>query len=254
MPRRSRKNSQSCYYHIIIQGINKEYIFEKEEYIKELQKIIINKLEESNVTILAYCIMNNHAHFLIYSEKSEYLSRYMQKVNTTYSQFYNKAKKRIGYVFRDRYRSQDIISNKHLYNCLRYIHNNPVKAGIVAKMKEYKYSSYIEFINNKERKIINENAIKLLFGEKEGFEEQFYYIHNKYCSEEDLIEVKEKDIEEVIEEIENKYNNKIEVLKQDKKILEEVIKEARRQTDIKIIELAERLDISKSKVWTYIKK
>lgn len=254
MPRIARKDSQSCYYHIMIQGINREYIFEKEEYIKEFQKIIIKKLEESKVIILAYCIMNNHAHFLIYSEKSEYLSKYMQKVNTSYSQFYNNAKKRVGYVFRDRYRSQEIMSSQQLYTCLRYIHNNPVKADIVKKMEDYKYSSYTEFINRSARKIINEDGIKLIFGTKKGFEEQFYYIHRQYCSEENLLEVKEKSIEEVIGKIESKYNKKIDILKENRKILEEIIKEAREQTDIKIVELARILDMSKSKVWTYTKK
>ena len=56
--------------------------------------------------------MGNDAHFLIYSEKSEYVSKYMQRVNTTYSQFYNRRNKRVGYVFRDRYCSQDILSKK----------------------------------------------------------------------------------------------------------------------------------------------
>ena len=149
MPRIARKNSQSCFYHVIVQGINKEYIFEKEEYIEKYKELIIKKLDESNVIILAYCIMNNHAHLLIFSEKSEYVGKYMQRLNTSYSQFYNKINNRVGYVFRNRYYSQDILTAQQLYNCLRYIHNNPVKAGITRTMKGYKYSSYNEFLGKK---------------------------------------------------------------------------------------------------------
>lgn len=129
----------------MVQGINKEYIFGKPKEAEKFKEIILRKLEQSNVIILAYCIMGNHAHILIYSEKSENISKYMQKVNTTYSQFYNKETRRVGYVFRDRYCSQDILNERQLYNCLRYIHNNPVKAKIVKCMEDYEYSSYKEY-------------------------------------------------------------------------------------------------------------
>ena len=115
MPRKSRKSSKSNFYHVIVQGINKNYIFEKREDKEKYRNLIKKKLEESNIVVLAYCIMGNHTHFLIYSEKSEYLSKYMQRLNTTYSQFYNRKNKRVGYVFKDRYNSQEILNIKHLY-------------------------------------------------------------------------------------------------------------------------------------------
>ena len=69
MPRIARKNSQSCFYHVIVQGINKEYIFQGNKYMKKYKEIIVDKKKESKVAILAYCIMSNHAHFLLYSEE-----------------------------------------------------------------------------------------------------------------------------------------------------------------------------------------
>ena len=84
----------------MVQGMNKEYIFENEKYILKFKELIIKKLEESNIEILAYCIMNNHAHFIIYTEKTEYLSKYMQRLNISYGRFYNKLKKRVGFVFK----------------------------------------------------------------------------------------------------------------------------------------------------------
>ena len=78
MPRLARKYLESNYFHIIIQGINREYIFEdnnlKEAYLNILKK----NLKETNVNILAYCIMDNHAHFLIYSEDTTEISKLMQ--------------------------------------------------------------------------------------------------------------------------------------------------------------------------------
>ncbi|MBR3153038.1 MAG: transposase [Clostridia bacterium] len=153
MPRVARSLMRSGYYHVIIQGLNKEYIFSKKEYIEKYKSIVHKKLEDSDVVILGYCIMNNHAHFLFYCEKVENLSKFMQRVNISYSNYYNKRKDRVGYVFRDRYFSQEIINQKQLFNCLKYIHYNPVKANICRNMNEYKYSSYNEFINDREIEI-----------------------------------------------------------------------------------------------------
>ena len=103
------------------------------------------KIKEEDVSILAYCIMNNNVHILVYSENIQKISKFMQKLNTSYSKFYNKIEKRTGYVFKDRFYTQEIFDRKQLYNCLRYIHNNPVKAKICKDMKSYKYSSYYEY-------------------------------------------------------------------------------------------------------------
>ena len=104
----SRSQSNSKIQHVIVQGINKEYIFGEEKYIKRYKELIYNKLFNRYLTILAYCIMSNHAHFLIYREKMEELSKFMQKLNTAYAMYYNKTKNRVGFVFRNRYYSQEI--------------------------------------------------------------------------------------------------------------------------------------------------
>jgi len=197
--------------------------------------------------------MNNHAHFLIFSEKVEYLSKFMQRVNTTYSQFYNKTHKRVGYVFRDRYYSQDILNQQHLYSCIKYIHNNPVKANLCKTMNEYKYSSYNEYLVKK--MIINEDSIRLLFGKTQDYKKDFDFIHSIELSEVFAFEdIKDKEITDLIKEIEKKYNKNIKELKQDKKILKQFIQEARKDTDTTIIELADILDLSKSTIYNYYKK
>lgn len=254
MPRIARKDSQSNYYHVIVQGINKEYIFKKDVYIEKYREIIFEKLKDSKVKILGYCIMNNHAHFLIFTDKIEYMSKYMQKINTTYSNFYNKLQKRVGYVFRDRYYSQEILSQKQLHNCLKYIHMNPVKANISKNVKEYQYSSYNEFIGNK--KIIDSEGIKLLFGTEKNFKEEFEGLHDSNIADEknDFFDIKEKEISEAILEMERKYHKKIIDIKTDKEMLKKIIKELRKQTNVTLVELAEIFDISKSTVDNYLKK
>ena len=245
MPRKARNSTQTNYQHIMVQGLNKEYIFKDDKHIKTYKNIIINKLESNDLTILAYCIMSNHAHFLIYNEEIEHLISFMQKINTSYSRFYNYYNKRVGHVFRDRYLSQDILDQNHLYNCLKYIHNNPVKANIVKSMEDYQYSSFNEFFG--EKSIITNNSLKLLFGKTESYMEQFNLIHKTF-NEEDFIEVKDKDISKYIFEFQNKLDVKMNEIVNDKTLLIEFINGARMQTDVTFEELAQILHISKSKV------
>ena len=141
--RKIRKNVTTSIFHIMVQGINKEYIFNQEIYIKKYLKFLKENQKQTNLKIIAYCIMTNHAHLLIKSENIQELSKFMQKVNSSYARYYNYMEKRVGYVFRDRFKSQAIMSEKQYYNCIRYIHLNPVKAKIVEKQEDYKYSSYI---------------------------------------------------------------------------------------------------------------
>lgn len=254
MPRIARKESRSNFYHVMSQGINKEYIFNKEEDMKNYQRLIKEKLKNANIIILAYCIMNNHVHFLIYCENEVYLSKYMQRLNTSYGRLYNKKNERVGYVFRDRFRSQDILDQRQLYNCLRYIHNNPVKAGMVKNISEYQYSSYNEFL--KEKDIITDESIKILFGNNKDYKIQFKLIHNNCEDEDDFIDENEKvqDISCFIREFEKNYNRKIEELSQDRDLLKIAINDARHKTNVTIVELAEKLNLSKSTVARYTKK
>lgn len=232
----------------MVQGINKEFIFDDKECVQEYKKIIIEKLKDSNINILAYCIMNNHAHFLIYSPQIEYIVKFMQKINTTYSRFYNKKFNRVGYVYRDRYKSQTIVDRKHLINCLIYIHNNPLKAGIVSRVQDYKYSSYLEFLNG--GTIINDKSIKILFGDIPNFRNVFNAIHKNQI-EDTFMDVKDTDITQIINKFEEKHNISVDAFKHDKKIMKDFIDIARNETNITLVSLANILGVSKSTVSYY---
>lgn len=147
MPRVARYLLNTSFFHVMVQGINKEEIFkahkDKEKYLNT-----INKYKgECNIVILAYCVMTNHAHMLIYCENTEQLSVFMHRANATYARYYNIKYSRVGYVFRDRFLSEPIYNEKYLYSCINYIHLNPIEAGIINNVEDYIYSSYREYIN-----------------------------------------------------------------------------------------------------------
>ena len=147
MARVARMNFQTSFFHVITQGINKEYIFNKKEYIEEYIRLIKQFKREYNVSVLAYCIMNNHAHLLLYVKKIDEMTKFMHKIDGLYAQYYNKAEHRVGIVFRNRYVSEPIYTEEYLAKCIKYIHMNPVKAKIVNKCEDYKYSTFKEYYN-----------------------------------------------------------------------------------------------------------
>ena len=133
MPRIPRMYLDTEYFHVITQGLNKSYIFDSPIDIKYYIKNMYELKDKYDINIIAYCVMNNHAHILIRSRAIENLSKYMHDLNTRYGCYYNKKYKRVGYVFRDRYKAEGIYTESHLYSCIKYIYNNPVKAGICNK-------------------------------------------------------------------------------------------------------------------------
>ena len=145
----------------MVQGINKEYIFEQNWLKEKYLSYLLKQSEENNVKILAYCAMDNHIHILVYTEKLESLSKVMSHTNTKYGILYNKSMNRCGYVFRDRYRCENIYTISHLHNCVRYIHHNPVAANICESEGQYMYSTYNDFVNHK----IPKEIIKLIYGD-----------------------------------------------------------------------------------------
>jgi len=147
MPRKSRNIKNNNFYHVIIQGINREYIFDDNNNKSYYLYLLRKKLADYNSIVISYCIMDNHAHFLVYCEIESEISCLFQRINGSYSNYYNKAKNRVGYVFRDRFLSQEIYDRAQLINCIKYIHNNPVKALMVKRAEDYNFSSYKEFIN-----------------------------------------------------------------------------------------------------------
>ena len=251
MPRKARKDIKSNYVHLIIQGLNRENIFRKKEWKENYIKILKNKIENMNIEILAYCIMDNHAHFLIHYKILEEISDLMRKVNTTYAMRYNKINNRVGFVFRDRFFTQPILDEMQLYNCLVYIHKNPVKAGICLKMQDYNYSSYNEYI--KEKNLITDNSIKLLFGSKYEYIEQFNAIHSKSQEIEDIKDVVE--YEDSKEELLKKYENNIkENIAENEVEFGKLLLEMRQKCGIPLREMSNIFKINKDKLNKYIHK
>jgi len=127
-------------YHVIQRGNNRENVFERPEekyhLIEQFRKVV----EVDDVELFAYVIMNNHYHLALRTS-SEPLNKVMHRINTTYGMYYNKAMARSGHVFEGRYKAILIKDDKYLISLVRYIHRNPVRAGLCSNVQDYLWSS-----------------------------------------------------------------------------------------------------------------
>ena len=175
MPRIARNYTKANYFHTMVQGIEKNFIFDNPASMKKYLDLIYLKSKTCNVSILSYCIMNNHAHILIYTKNIENMIKFFRCVNTSYARYFNDENHRVGYVFRNRYKSEAIFTLKQLYNTINYIHKNPLKANICNNADDYEYSSYNEFFSDST--IINKKILYHFF-DKNDFD-NFFKIINK---------------------------------------------------------------------------
>lgn len=246
MPRINRKYYISSFLHIMVQGINKEKIFETDFYKSFYIKLMKIVQADFDIKILAYTIMDNHSHILLYYENIEDVSKFIGKINQKFAQFYNKKENRVGYVFRGRYKCEQITDIAHLYNVLSYIHFNPYKAGIVSDLLDYKFSSYPQYLNDK----VDIEKGFILFNTYD-YKGLFIQLHQEYFNK---ILNKKLTCEDVV--FDYKKRNKINTTKlilKDNNLLIGLILELQEKTRLTNKEISEFLGIGKNRI-TELKK
>lgn len=252
MPRKARCRNFTNFSHIIVQGIERKYIF-VEDYFKKLYLNLIEKnLKDTNIEILAYCIMDNHVHILLYLENLEELKIFMKKINTSFAMKYNKIHNRVGYVFRDRYYLQPIVSETQLYNCLVYIHKNPINAKIVASYNEYEYSSYQEFYDK--QVLITNKGKKLIFGSDKNYIKVYEKIHADRIIN-DIRDVQEyKDYDITIKKFLKIYEKNIEEIKNDRELFQKLLVILKLECGLSLRKMEAIFDIGKDTLSKIMKK
>lgn len=165
MPRCARVKSESGFYHVIAKGSGGQNLFEGVYDYRAFLELLAKACEKGGVRVIAYCLMSNHVHLLL-EDVEGHLGEVMKSVLTGYAQRFNKLGDRVGHVFQQRFKSQPIEDEGYLLRAIRYIHNNPAKAGI-CPAKDYPWSSYREYVG---RPALADTALALgLCGGVEGF-------------------------------------------------------------------------------------
>ena len=142
MPRRARMYIPGFPYHVVQRGNNREACFLNTENYQFYLELWDALSQRYGVAVHAYCLMTNHIHFLVTPEHAESVSNTMKVVGSRYAQYINKRYRRTGTLWEGRHRASLVQSERYLLTCYRYIELNPVRAGIVKRPGEYRWSSY----------------------------------------------------------------------------------------------------------------
>lgn len=173
--------AENGYYHIFNRGVGKMDIFKdpfdkqnfllrmKENLFPEMVPISVRKaspggyfrklLPSGAFTLLAYCLMPNHFHFLLRQNTALPISKFMLKVCGSYVKYFNLRHERVGSLFQDQYKAVRVETDSQLLWLSAYIHNNPRVAGLVEDLNNHPWNSYLDYLNSDNETIVDKAFI-----------------------------------------------------------------------------------------------
>ncbi len=254
MPRYHRQQSPSKIYHVMLRGNEGKNIFVDDEDKARFLDTLKRMKEKDNYYLYSYCLMDNHVHLLI-AEGEDSLSRSMKRIGVSYAYYFNRKNGRIGHLFQDRFKSEVIDEDAYLLSAARYIHNNPVKAGMVKNPGDYKWSSYNIYISDyvDDGLIEKERLLAMYSSNKPNAVQQFINFTTEH-NDDQFIEYKQNnkkvlghlEIKEIICEI-VKSPDGIEFLRncKEKQQRRRMLSEIKERTGAPVRELSRIIGISK---------
>jgi REP element-mobilizing transposase RayT len=146
MARPLRIEYPGAWYHVMNRGRRTEKIFRDRQDYQMFIKLLEETSEMCNIRVAAYCLMTNHYHILVQTPDAN-IARSMRHINGVYTQRFNRKHHCDGQLFRGRYKSILVSGDRYLLQLVRYIHHNPVKAGLVNKPDDYPWSSHKGYLS-----------------------------------------------------------------------------------------------------------
>lgn len=247
MPRQAREKSSSGIYHVMLRGINRQNLFENNADRQRFIDTIGYYKTISGYNLYGYCLMSNHVHLLV-READESISMAIKRISSSFVYWYNQKYNRCGHLFQERYKSEAVESEGYFLTVLRYIHQNPVRAGIVKEMEQYPWSSYLEYLGKVN--ITDVDFALDIFSANRDKAIELFKKHSNEESEEQCLEIRENlriPDEEIISYMKKLGIQTISQLQRlEKKKRNEVIKELKKIEGISIRQMARITGISKS--------
>jgi putative transposase len=128
--------------HVIQRGNNRQAIFVSPADRAFFKDCLMHAARRNGVAIHAYVLMTNHVHLLVTPEAATSLPRTMQSVGRVYVRYFNSTRERSGTLWDGRYKATIVDSDRYLLACMRYIEQNPVRAGMAERPEDYRWSSH----------------------------------------------------------------------------------------------------------------
>jgi REP element-mobilizing transposase RayT len=150
MGRSLRIEYPCAYYHVTSRGNERNNIFKNQRDRVKFLSYLESSVIRYGAVIHTYCLMHNHYHLLLETPLGN-LSQIMQHVNGAYTNYFNTKHKRSGHLFQGRFNAILIEADAYLRELSRYIHLNPVRAGIITRPEDYRWSSYADYIDARKK-------------------------------------------------------------------------------------------------------
>ncbi len=142
MPRTARSLISNSAYHIVTRGNQRQKVFFENEDNERFIRTVMRYKKKFETKIYAYCLMPNHIHLLADPLEKMLLNKFMHGINMSYAKYFNHKYKKCGHLWQDRFKSFIVTKDSYILNCVNYIEYNPVRAKMVEKPEDYKWSSY----------------------------------------------------------------------------------------------------------------
>ena len=148
------------YYHIYNRGARRFSIFREDSNYHFVLRKVHYYATDLNLSVIAYCLMPNHYHFLLRQDGEKSAGLLPQLVFNSYTKAYNKRFDHSGTLFERRYKAKRVAKANYLIHLCRYIHANPVKDGLVAEPQDWSYSNYREWTNLRQGTLVDRNFVR----------------------------------------------------------------------------------------------
>jgi REP element-mobilizing transposase RayT len=152
----------------MIRGVSRQLLFEDHSDYGHFMKTLERFKEQCAFNLYAFCLMDNHVHLLIKANQ-ESIGATLQRLEVSYSHYFNQKYQRCGHLFESRFKSEPVETLAYFLALLRYIHLNPVKAGLCRKPADYIFSSYRAYLKQNPTKIVDRNFVSEQFAGVEDF-------------------------------------------------------------------------------------
>jgi putative transposase len=147
-----------AFYHVTARGNERRKIFFSQADFLKFLSYLTDAVHKYGTFLHAFVLMGNHYHLIVETPKAN-LSAFVHAVNSAYTTYFNRKRKRAGHLFQGRYKSILIEKDRYLLELSRYLHLNPVRAGITGKPEDYPHSSYRAYVSPKEETIVTRELI-----------------------------------------------------------------------------------------------
>jgi len=240
--RQCREKSSTGIYHVMLRGIDKREIFLDDQDRETFLSYLSSAKEKSDYTIYGYCLMDNHVHLLI-EEGHENIGESIKRIAVGYVQSHNLKYSRTGHLFQNRFKSEAVEDDSYFLTVLRYIHQNPIKAGLTKDIAHYKWSSFIYYIKDDHQGIVSVERGKGFFENIKDFLQFMNMPGNEQCLEY-VIKQRYSD-EKLHNRIIGIFDNPAAIVKLSKEERDNVIKEIKTITGVSNRQLSRVLGIGR---------